>query len=106
MFKNIPIVTRLIFLVSVITLLMLGTIIYATTDGLRSMQALDDSMQETIDNVQAFDRINYLQATNRYNLLDAALSSDPAYVGKKIEAFTKIRAEVTEVSKKYEATLK
>jgi methyl-accepting chemotaxis protein len=106
MFKSMPIVTRLIFLVSVITLLMLGTIIYATTDGVRSMQALDDSMQETIDNVQAFDRINYLQATNRYNLLDAALSSDPAYVAKKIEAFTKIRAEVTEVSKKYEATLK
>jgi methyl-accepting chemotaxis protein len=105
MFKNIPIVTRLIFLVSVITLLMLGTIIYATTDGLRSMQRLDDDMQLTIDNVQAFDRINFLMARNRYTLLDASQSSDQAYVAKKIEEFLKYRADITEVSKKYEATL-
>ncbi len=105
MFKNIPIVTRLIFLVSIITLLMLGTIIYATTDGLRSMQRLDDDMQLTIDNVQAFDRINFLMARNRYTLLDASQSSDPAYVAKKVEEFLKYRAVITEVSKKYEATL-
>jgi methyl-accepting chemotaxis protein len=105
MFKNIPIVTRLIFLVSVITLLMLGTIIYATTDGLRSMQRLDDDMQLTIDNVQAFDRINFLMARNRYTLLDASQSADPAYVAKKVEEFLKYRAVITDVSKKYEATL-
>ena len=105
MFKNIPIVTRLIFLVSAITLLMLGTIIYATTDGLRSMQRLDDDMQMTIDNVQAFDRINFLMARNRYTLLDGAMSSDPAYAAKKAEEFLSYRAVITEASKKYEATL-
>jgi hypothetical protein len=105
MFKNIPIVTRLIFLVSVITLLMLGTIIYATSDGLRSMQRLDDDMQLTIDNVQAFDQINFLIARNRYALLEASQSSDQAFVAKKIDEVLKRRAEITEVSKKYEATL-
>lgn len=105
MFKNIPIVTRLIILVSVITLLMLGTIIYATTDGLRSMERLDADMQLTIDNVQAFDRINFLMARNRYTLLDASLSSDQAYVAKKVEDFLKYRAVITELSKQYEATL-
>lgn len=105
MFKNIPIVTRLIILVTVITLLMLGTIIYATSDGLRAMQRLDDNMQQTIDNVQAFDRINYLISRNRYALMDASQSSDTAYVTKKIEEVLKRRAEITDVSKKYEATL-
>ena len=105
MFKNIPIVTRLIFLVSVITLLMLGTIIYATTDGLRAMQRLDDDMQMTIDNVQAFDRINFLMARNRYTLLDGAMSSDPAYAAKKAEEFLSYRSVITEASKKYEATV-
>lgn len=105
MFKNIPIVTRLIFLVSAITVLMLGTIIYATTDGLRSMQRLDSDMQLTIDNVQAFDRINFLMARNRYTLLDGAMSSDPAYAAKKAEEFLSYRAVITEASKKYEATL-
>ncbi len=105
MFKNIPIVTRLIILVSVITLLMLGTIIYATVDGLRSMERLDNDMQQTLDNVQAFDQINFLIARNRYALLDASQSSDQAYVAKKIEEVLKRRAEITEVSKKYEATL-
>ena len=105
MFKNIPIVTRLIFLVSVITLLMLGTIIYATTSGLRSMQRLDSDMQLTIDNVQAFDQINYLMSRQRYRLLDGAMSSDPAYAAKKAEEFLNNRALITEASKKYEATL-
>jgi methyl-accepting chemotaxis protein len=105
MFKNVPIVTRLIFLVSVITVLMLGTIIYATTDGLRSMQRLDDDMQMTIDNVQAFDRINFLMARNRYTLLDGAMSSDPVYAAKKAEEFLSYRSVITEASKKYEATL-
>lgn len=105
MFKNIPIVTRLIILVSVITLLMLGTIIYATTDGLRSMERLDNDMQLTIENVQSFDRINYLMARNRYALLDGSMSSDPAYVAKKVEEFLKYRALITELSKQYEATL-
>jgi methyl-accepting chemotaxis protein len=105
MFKNIPIVTRLIFLVSIITLLMLGTIIFATSDGLRSMERLDKDMQQTIDNVQAFDRINYLMARNRYALLDGSMSSDPAYAAKKVEEFLKYRSVITEASKKYEATL-
>ncbi len=105
MFKNIPIVTRLIFLVSAITLLMLGTIIFATSDGLRSMQRLDDDLQLTIDNVQAFDQINFLIARNRYALLEASQSSDQAFVAKKIDEVLKRRAEITEVSKKYEATL-
>lgn len=105
MFKNIPIVTRLIFLVSVITLLMLGTIIYATNDGLRSMQRLDDDMQLTIDNVQAFDQINFLIARNRYDLLDASQSANQAYAAKKIDEVLKRRASITEASKMYEATL-
>lgn len=105
MFKNIPIVTRLIFLVSIITLLMLGTIIFATSDGLRSMERLDRDMQLTIDNVQAFDRINYLMARNRYALLDGSMSSDPAYAAKKAEEFLSYRSVITEASKKYEATL-
>lgn len=105
MFKNIPIVTRLIFLVTAITVLMLGTIIYATTNGLRSMQRLDGDMQLTIDNVQAFDRINFLMARNRYTLLDGAMSSDPAYAAKKAEEFLNYRSVISDVSKKYEATL-
>ena len=105
MFKNIPIVTRLIFLVSVITVLMLGTIIYATVDGLRAMERLDADMQLTIENVQAFDRINFLMARNRYTLLDGAMSSDPAYAAKKAEEFLSFRSVITAASKKYEATL-
>jgi methyl-accepting chemotaxis protein len=105
MFKNIPIVTRLIILVTVITVLMLGTIIYATTDGLRSMQRLDDDMQQTLDNVTAFERINYLMARTRIFLLDAAVNPDPANITKRIEGFQKNRAEVSELSKKYEATM-
>ncbi len=105
MFKNIPIVTRLIFLVSAITMLMLGTIIYATTDGLRSMERLEADMQQTIENVQAFDRINFLMARNRYTLLDGSMSSDPAYAAKKAEEFLSFRSVITEASKKYEATL-
>ncbi len=77
MFKNIPIVTRLIFLVTAITLLMLGTIIYATTDGLSALAKLDEEMQQTLDNVQAFDQVNYLQARNRGVLLDALANPDP-----------------------------
>lgn len=105
MFKNIPIVTRLIILVSVITVLMLGTIIYATVDGLRAMERLDNDMQLTIENVQAFDRINFLMARNRYTLLDGSMSSDPAYAAKKAEEFLSYRSVITEASKKYEATL-
>ncbi|MBI5891585.1 MAG: methyl-accepting chemotaxis protein [Nitrosomonadales bacterium] len=105
MFKNIPIVTRLIFLVSVITLLMLGTIIYATNDGLRSMARLDDDMQQTLNNVQAFERINFLMADTRIALLDAALNPEPSNVERRIADFQKNRAAVTEQSKKYEATL-
>ena len=105
MFKNTSIVTRLIFLVTAITVLMLGTIIYATTNGLRSMQRLDGDMQLTIDNVQAFDRINLLMARNRYTLLDGAMSSDPAYAAKKAEEFLSFRSVITDASKKYEATL-
>ncbi|MDO8989604.1 MAG: methyl-accepting chemotaxis protein [Sideroxyarcus sp.] len=105
MFKNIPIVTRLIFLVSVITVLMLGTIIYATVDGLRAMERLDADMQLTLENVQAFDRINFLMARNRYTLLDGAMSSDPAYAAKKAEEFLSFRSVITAASKKYESTL-
>lgn len=105
MFKNTSIVTRLIFLVSIITLLMLGTIIYATTNGLNSMQRLDKDMQLTIDNVQAFDRINYLMSRQRYRLLDGAMSSDPAYAAKKAEEFLSFRSVITDASKEYEATL-
>src|SRR5512146_2575409 len=105
MFKNIPIVTRLIILVSVITLLMLGTIVYATIDGLRSMERLDADMQLTLDNVQAFDRINFLMARNRYTLLDGSMSPDPAYAAKKAEEFLSYRSIITELSKQYEATL-
>jgi methyl-accepting chemotaxis protein len=105
MFKNIPIVTRLIFLVSVITVLMLGTIVYATVDGLRAMERLDADMQLTLENVQAFDRINFLMARNRYTLLDGAMSSDPAYAAKKAEEFLSFRSVITAASKKYESTL-
>jgi methyl-accepting chemotaxis protein len=105
MFKNIPIVTRLIILVSVITVLMLGTIIYATVDGLRAMERLDKDMQLTIDNVQAFDTINYMMSAQRYRLLDGAMNSDPAYAAKKAEEFLDNRSVITEASKKYEATL-
>jgi methyl-accepting chemotaxis protein len=105
MFKNIPIVTRLVFLVSAITVLMLGTVIYATVDGLRAIQRLDSDMQMTIDNVQSFDRINFLMARNRYTLLDGAMSTDPAYAAKKAEEFLSYRSVITDASKKYEATL-
>ncbi len=105
MFKNIPIVTRLIFLVSTISLLMLGTIIYATSSSTRAFERLHADMQQTIDNVQSFDQINYLMARNRVILLDAAISGDQAHAAARIEEFLKHRAEITELSKKYEATL-
>lgn len=105
MFKNIPIVTRLNILVSVITLLMLGTIIYATTDGLRAMQRLEEEMQQTLENVQAFERINFLMADTRIVLLDATLNAEPENIEKRIAEFLKNRAAVTEQSKQYAATL-
>jgi CHASE3 domain sensor protein len=105
MFKNIPIVARLIFLVAAITLLMLATIIYATTDGLRSLARLDEEMQQTLDNVQAFERINFLMADTRIVLLDATLNPEPGNVEKRIAEFQKNRASVTEQSKHYAATL-
>jgi methyl-accepting chemotaxis protein len=104
-FKNIPIVTRLIFLVTAITLLMLGTIIYATTDGLRSLAQLDNEMQQTLDNVQAFDQVNYLQARNRGVLLDALANPEPDNVARRVEEFLNTRAEVTAAAKKYEASI-
>ncbi len=104
-FKNIPIVTRLIFLVTAITLLMLGTIIYATTDGLRSLAQLDAEMQQTLDNVQAFDQVNYLQARNRGVLLDALANPEPDNVARRVDEFLNTRAEVTAAAKKYEASI-
>ncbi|MGA8864111.1 MAG: methyl-accepting chemotaxis protein [Gallionella sp.] len=105
MFKNISIVNRLIFLVTAITLLMLGTIIYATTNGLHAMQRLNSEMQLTIDNVQAFDTINYMMSRQRYRLLDGAMSSDPAYAAKRAQEFLDNRSVITDASKEYEATL-
>lgn len=105
MFKRISIVTRLIFLVTAITVLMLGTIIYATTAGLHSMQRLNSEMQLTIDNVQAFDTINYMMSRQRYRLLDGAMSSDPAYAAKRAQEFLDNRSVITDASKEYEATL-
>jgi len=105
MFKNTSIVTRLIFLVTAITVLMLGTIIYATTNGLHAMQRLNADMQLTIDNVQAFDTINYMMSRQRYRLLDGAMSSDPAYAAKRAEEFLNNRSVITDASKEYEATL-
>lgn len=105
MFKNIPIVTRLVFLVSVITVLMLGTLIYATTDGLRAMQRLDEEMQQTLDNVQAFERINFLMSDTRIALLDATLNAEPENIEKRIAEFQNNRTAVTGLSKQYAATL-
>ena len=104
-FRNIPIVTRLIFLVTAITLLMLGTIIYATTDGLRSLAKLDSEMQQTLDNIQAFDQVNYMQARNRGVLLDALANPEPDNVARRVEEFLNTRAEVTAAAKKYEASI-
>ena len=106
MFKNIPIVTRLIFLVGTITLIMLATIIYATTNGVRSLDRLHDDMQQTLDDIQAFDRVNYLQARNRAVLLDALANPEPGNVEQHIEVFLSTRAEVTANAKRYEAGVK
>ncbi len=105
MFKNIPIVTRLIILVGTITLMMLATIIYATSTGLRSLDRLHTEMQDTLDDIQAFDQVNYLQARNRAVLLDALANPEPANVQRRIDEFLSTRAEVTANAKRYEASI-
>lgn len=105
MFKNIPIVTRLIILVGTITLMMLATIIYATSSGLRSLDRLHTEMQDTLDDIQAFDQVNYLQARNRAALLDALANPEPGNVTRRVEEFLSTRAVITDFAKKYEASI-
>jgi methyl-accepting chemotaxis protein len=105
MFKNIPIVTRLIILVGVITLMMLATIIYATSSGQRSMERLYEDMQGTLDDIQAFDQVNYLQARNRAALLDALANPEPSNITRRVDEFLSTRAVITDYAKKYEASI-
>jgi methyl-accepting chemotaxis protein len=105
MFKNIPIVIRLIILVGTITLMMLATIIYATSSGLRSLDRLHTEMQDTLDDIQAFDQVNYLQARNRAALLDALANPEPGNVTRRVEEFLSTRAVITDFAKKYEASI-
>jgi methyl-accepting chemotaxis protein len=96
---------RLIILVGTITLMMLATIIYATSSGLSSLDRLHQEMQDTLDDIQAFDQVNYLQARNRAVLIDALVNPDPASVARHIDEFLKTRAEISADAKKYEASI-
>lgn len=105
MFKNISIVTRLIILVGTITLMMLATIIYATSSGLRSLDRLHTEMQGTLDDIQAFDQVNFLQARNRAVLLNALVNPEPQIIKQHIDEFLGTRADVTRHAKRYEASI-
>lgn len=105
MLKNMSIATRLFSLVGIIAVLMLGNIIYATSSSTRAMGELHNESQQTLENVKAFGRINYLMVRNSAILMDAGINFEPARLTKRETEFYKNRDEITQLSKKYAETL-
>lgn len=105
MFKNMQIATRLIILVSGIAVLMLGSTLYASISNMRAMEHMHADSQRTIDNVKAFDRIIYLMTRNRVILMDAGINIEPVRLARREAEFYKNRDEITEISKRYQASV-
>src|SRR5512140_1223555 len=101
MFKNISIVKRLIFLVSIIAVLMLAATVYIIVDARNELDSLQADMQETLDGANTLSRILYLTQRNRIILMDAGVHPDPENVAKREAEYVKNRDEVTEALKDY-----
>ena len=106
MIKNMAIATRLIILVATIAVMMLGNAIYSTISSSRAIQHMHEDAQQTAENVEAFGRIVYLMTRNRVILMDAGINFEPARLAKREAEYFKNRDEISEISKKYQETLR